>query len=200
MDFLLGIITIGLFLAKLIYAAFQDVRKGEVPNRVWLIGFIAIPLALYRLVLSGVILLYCLQFLLAFTLVIFCFRVGLLGGADGKAILVTSLVYPWLEINQLTLVFAPILIFAGAYLVMGIQCVIIYLLNVTSHHQYPSQQKNEAKPSQKRYWFTRRIPDVSAEAGEIVWRKVVVPLVLYILLVYLVMLFFETLWVIQYLL
>jgi Flp pilus assembly protein protease CpaA len=196
LDFLFGVITIGLFLVTLISAAVLDVRKGEVPNLVWFIGLVALPLAVYRLFTSGLILVYCLQLLFAFTLVIVSFRVGLLGGADGKAILVTSLVYPWLDINQITLVYAPILIFVGAYLVVGIQCVTIYSLNIMKHHQYSLHQKNEAKPNQRRYWFTRRIPDTPSETGDREWRRVAVPLVLYILLAYLTMLLFGVLWVI----
>jgi Flp pilus assembly protein protease CpaA len=171
----------------------MDVRSGEVPNGVWFLGLAALPLGLFRLLMGGLVLLYSLQLLLEFTLVVFCFSVSILGGADGKAILVVSLVYPWLEINLIILVFAPILIFTGAFFIVGVQCIVITLLNVVKHRQYSSQEKNSFKPSSRRYWFTRRISEDSIEAGEGIWRKVSVPLVLYFLITYLALLFYQTL-------
>lgn len=193
MDALFGIVTIVLFLISLFSAAIMDVRTGEVPNRVWFIGLAALPFGFFRLLMSGLALLYSLQLFLVFTLVIFCFSVGLLGGADGKALLVSSTVYPWLEINQVTLVYSTILIFTGAFLIVGIQCVILLFQNIIGHYQYSPQQRSLFKSSLRRYWFTRRISDNSTEIGERLWRKVAVPLVLYFLLTYLAMLFLKIL-------
>lgn len=185
--------TIVLFLISLLYAAIMDVRTGEVPNPIWFLGLVATPIGMFRLLMNGIFLLYLFQSVLAFTLVIFCFGIGLLGGADGKAVLVTSLVYPWMEINQITLVYAPILTLTGALLIVGVQCFAITSLNIMKHQQCSSHQKSRFKPRRRRYWFTRRITEDTTEVGGRIWRKVSVPLVLYILITYVVLLFFQTL-------
>ncbi len=171
----------------------MDVRAGEIPNLTWFLGLIATPIAMFRLFMNGLFLLYLFQSVLAFTLVIFCFGIGVIGGADGKAILVTSLVYPWMKIDQIMLLYAPILTLTGALLIVGMHCVAITILNLIEHQQGSSQQKNLSKPKKRRYWFTRRISEDSTEIGERIWRKVSVPLVLYVLIAYIVLLFFQTL-------
>ncbi len=193
MDALLGIVTILLLLISLLYASIKDVRTGEVPDRVWFLGIIAFPIGLFRLFMSGLVLLFTLQSILTFTFVLFCFGIGLFGGADGKAILVTALVYPWLEIDQITLVYAPILTLTGTFLILGVHCFVITILNVIRRHQYSPQQKSVFKPKRRRHWFTRRISEDPAETEKAVWRKVTVPLVLYILITYLALLLFQIL-------
>ncbi len=180
--------TIGLFFISLLCAAILDVRTGEVPNRVWLLGLAATPVGLYRLFTSNLVLLYALQSILTFIIVLFCFGIGLLGGADGKAILVMAFVYPWLEIDQITLAYAPILSLIGTLSILGIQCLTITILNVIKRRQYSSDQRTSLKPKRKRHWFTRRISEDPSEVGEVIWKEASVPLVLYILITYLVLL------------
>lgn len=182
---MLGLVVTIFFIPMLMLAAIEDVRKGEVPNRLWILALGITPLTLFRFALTGLLPLYAFQALLIFGLVILAFYAGLIGGADGKALLAVALLYPFPEIKEALLTTASILTLLGAFMIMGLQCLSIALLNLHERISH-SAVYEQLTPVRLRYWFTRRLYCTPGEQA--VWRRVAVPLVFYILLSYLVLL------------
>jgi len=178
---LLGIAITVLFIPLLTFAAIEDIRRKEVPNRVWVLSLGLMPLTLLRLLSAGLHLVYVIQTLLTFVLVMLAFQAGLIGGADGKAIMMLALLYPLPEIEEGLLMVSPFLVLLGAFMIMGLQCTSVVMLNI---HEWISDRslQEHCAPDKIRYWFTRRLH--CTLEGEAEWKQVSVPLVLYILVAY----------------
>jgi Flp pilus assembly protein protease CpaA len=177
-------ITAFVFLVLLV-AAIEDYRSREVTNQVWLISLFGLPLMVIRVGITGLWLLYGLQAVLVFFLVIASFRVGVLGGADGKAILIISLLYPWIILDPLWLFVSPFFVLFGGFLIVGIYSLWILLQNMIAWKKVHRSKARPQKPGKIGFWFTRRFS--SAETEEYQWKSIEVPLVSYIFIVYTVL-------------
>jgi preflagellin peptidase FlaK len=100
-------------LVFLLYACLLDLRERRVPNRLWKYMIIAIIPFVIAEFLAGKhgfydILFACLQFALVFGLAYGLYYLGAYGGADAKALIVLSLLfpfYPTLNFQSFTLPF-----------------------------------------------------------------------------------------------
>jgi Flp pilus assembly protein protease CpaA len=191
LDILLGIIAATLLLLSLFFAAAMDVKKGEVSNLIWIPALGALPLALFRILAAGLLLLYALQAILVFALMLLCFDVGLLGGADGKAIVVISLIYPWLEIEYMFLSIGPLAVYLGALAIGGIESLGLAFLNLDEWCRSPLLQRQMSRPEKRRFWFTRRLSRSGEARKPPVWKNVAVPFVLYVLIAYVFLLVYS---------
>lgn len=191
MDILLGTIATALFLLSLFCAAAMDVKSGEVLNGTWIPAVLALPLASYRVAVAGLLLLYTVQAAFVFALMLLCFYLGLLGGADGKAILLMSLTCPWLEIDAPFLSIGPLTACLAALAIGGFESLGLALLNLDEWYRYPLSQRQISHPDKKRFWFTRRLLRTGEPRKPSVWKKVAMPLVLYVLVAYLLLLVFN---------
>ena len=187
MDFILGAIATVVFLVSLFCAAIMDVRRGFVVDWIWILSLIATPIALVRLFTSGFLVLYLLQALITLVFVLLTFHLGVLGGADGKAVIILSIIYPWPEINQVMLLLSPILVVIGGFSIVGIQCTILGLSNFFNWLKSAEEIRTNLSPKKQRFWLTRRLSRTSINNEE-PWKTVTVPLILYFLLTYLVLL------------
>jgi len=186
-DNLLGIIVVvGVFLF-LSYAAIQDYRTREVPNWIWIVGLVIFPVTLLRIIPTGLLLIYGVQFLVSLVIVLLGFRGGILGGADGKSILLIALTYPWIVIETIWLMLAPIGVLIGGFLVVGIHSLVLLVLNASNWRRWTFRCK-DMKPTKSIYWLSRRLTLSQSEEPSTVWMPVSVPLVVYILMAYAAML------------
>jgi Flp pilus assembly protein protease CpaA len=185
-DILPGISVAVFIFLLLLFAAIRDYQTREVSNWVWLLGLFGLPLTVLRLGLTGLLPLYGLQAFLTFILVIIGFRVGVLGGADGKAVLITSLLYPWIVLDPIWLLVAPVMIFIGGFLLVGFQSLWLLLRNILVWKRVSKRQVNLQKPKMKTYWLTRNLSVLSKEEED--WKRVEVPLIVYFFVVFTVLL------------
>ena len=181
MDSLLGITIAVFFFAILLFAAIRDYQIREVPNRVWIVGLCGIPLTIFRIGATGLLLQYGIQALVVFIFVLITFQLGILGGADGKAILLISLLYPWVILNPLWLVVAPFLVLIGGFLIVGVYSIWLLIRNKNTSRKQKSVEI-ALEPTRKMFWLTRRLTVESLQKIE--WEPVEVPLVLYFLVSY----------------
>lgn len=188
MDFLLGITAAALFLVSLFCAAVMDVKNEEVSNRLWIPAVLAFPLTVYRVALTHLLLLYALQAGFVFALTLLCFRLGLLGGADGKAILLMSLTYPWPEINWLLLSTGSLVACLGTLAIGGVESLGLALLNLHEWRRCSAAERQVSHPEKRRFWLTRRLSRKDETGKPPSWKKAAEPLVLYVLLTYLLLL------------
>jgi len=173
---------------SLLWAAAMDAKRGEVQNGTWIPAVFALPLAVCRVVVAGLLFVYTVQAGFVFALMLLCFYLGLLGGADGKAILLMSLTCPWLEINAPFLSIGPVVVCVAALAIGGFQSLSLGLLNLEEWHRYSLPQRQISHPEKKRFWFTRRLSRTGQLGKPSVWKKVAMPLVLYVLVAYLLLL------------
>ena len=78
----------------LLYASYQDIKKREVDDKVWIIALIAaMPLTIYLLLLKSriVLIIYAMSLVTALVLGFFIAYFELMGGADIKALFVLGL-------------------------------------------------------------------------------------------------------------
>ncbi|MFX0169228.1 MAG: A24 family peptidase [Candidatus Hodarchaeota archaeon] len=186
MDNLLSLIIIFWVFILLLYAAIRDWKTREVTNWVWVVALFILPLTLIRVYFSGLFVFYGVEIFANFILVILGFRFGVLGGADGKAILLISLTHPWITLESTWMLFASIGVLIGGFLIVGIHSIILLILNVVRWRRRPSCQ--DEKPPKRIFWLTRRLIQSPAEGSKTVWAIENVPLVVYILVAYTVML------------
>ncbi|TRO50868.1 hypothetical protein E2P61_07570 [Candidatus Bathyarchaeota archaeon] len=182
MDLLLAILTMVFVFFLLLTAAIKDYQTREVSNWIWLIGLFGLPFTIYRVGTTGLWLLFGFQAVLVFFLVIASFRLGFLGGADGKAILIISLLYPWILLDPVWLLIAPFVVLFGGFLLVGIHSIWLLLQNRLAWNLISRNEERAQKPERKIFWFTRRFSPSLIENNQ--WRQVEVPLVSYIFLVY----------------
>ena len=187
MDILFGIIAVAGTFISLSYAAIQDYKTREVPNWVWVGGLVILPLTLLRIIPTGLLLFYGVQLLVSLVIVLLGFWFGVLGGADGKAILLIAFTYPWVVIEATWLLLAPIGIFIGGFLIVGGHSLVLLILNVIKWRRR-SYHPEALKPVKISYWLTRRLTQSQKEELSTVWVQVSVPLVVYILMTYAAML------------
>lgn len=188
MGFLLGLIATVLFLAGLLLAAVMDIQTREIQEWVWLFGLTATPLTCMRLFISGLFFLYILQALVTFGFMLLLFNFKLIGGADGKAILILSISFPWLGIDVVMLLLAPYLVLGGAFFLTGIHCIVLALQNIINWHRYKTSKQEGFTPQRRRFWFSRKLSYSSELGGAPIWKTQVVPLILYCLIAYLMLL------------
>ena len=182
MDILLGITVSFFTFGLLLFAAIRDYQTREVSNWVWLLGLLVLPLTVLRLGLTGLLLPYGLQVSLIFIIVIIGFRVGVLGGADGKAVLTTSLLYPWIVLNHVWILVAPVIVLIGGFLLLGLQSLWLLLRNILTWKSVSKNQVNLQQPQKKTYWLIRTF-SVHSKDGE-QWKRVEVPLIVYFFVVF----------------
>ncbi|MFX1575909.1 MAG: hypothetical protein ACFFCF_01920 [Promethearchaeota archaeon] len=187
MDVILGICITAFFFLLLSFAALRDYQIREVSNWVWLVGLIGLPITIYRIVLAGLLLLFGLQTSLVFILVILGFRVGILGGADGKTVLLISLLCPWIILDPIWLLFAPFLILIGGFLLVGVHSLWLLLRNIFTRNRISKTQGVMEKPEKRAYWLTRQFSVIQIKGHE--WKQVSVPLILYFCIIYTILLF-----------
>jgi Flp pilus assembly protein protease CpaA len=185
-DILLGFSVAVFIFLLLLFAAIRDYQIREVSNWVWLLGLFGLPLAVVRLGLTGLLPLYGLQALLTFILVIIGFRVGVLGGADGKVMLIISLVYPWIVLDLVWLLVAPVMVLIGGFFLVGFQSLWLLLRNILVWKRVSNGQANLEKPKRKTYWLTRNLSVLSKD--DEYWKRVEVPLIVYFFTVFTVLL------------
>ncbi|MFX1300317.1 MAG: hypothetical protein ACFFDE_05175 [Promethearchaeota archaeon] len=188
MEIVLGSITVILIFFVLLFAAIKDVQTSTVTNGVWIIGLCGIPIASFRMFVAGFILPYGLQTLLIFILVIVGFRIGIIGGADGKAIQLISLTYPWIILDFVWLLLAPLFILLGGFLLIGVHTLVVLIQNLITRKQINSNHREDFKPEKKMFWITRRLERKPTTPDFITWKPVIVPLILYFFVSYLVLL------------
>jgi Flp pilus assembly protein protease CpaA len=181
LDILLGISVAVFIFCLLLFAAIRDFQTREVPNWVWLLGLLGLPLTILRLVFTGLLPPYGLQALLVFFLVIISFRVGVLGGADGKAVLVISFLYPWIVLDSIWLLVAPVMVLIGVFLLVGLHSLWLLLRNILTWKRVSKRHVSPQKPTSKAYWLIRTLSIHSEEAH---WKRVDVPLIVYFFLVF----------------
>lgn len=187
-NFLLDIFTAALFLVGLVIAAIMDIRTRKVQDWVWLFGLIATPMTGLRLFVSGLFFLYVFQVLITFGFMILFFNLRIIGGADGKAILVLAISYPWLITDVVTLLIAPYLVLVVAFLLTGIHCIILTIQNIFNWRRYKASKQDRPTPKRRRFWFSRKL-SYSPDSDEVpVWKIQLVPLILYYLIAYLLLL------------
>ncbi len=186
MDILLGIVTTVFIFLLLLYAAIRDYQRKEVSNGVWIVGIFVLPLTLFRVVIVGLWFLYSLQVLLVFVLVIGGFQLGVLGGADGKAVLLISLIYPWIKLEPLWLALAPVTVLIGAFLLVGFHSLRLLLGNLLVWKRNSKNQDPMQKPEKKFYWLTRTLVILPSQSNE--WKEVDVPLIVYLFIIYMLLL------------
>jgi hypothetical protein len=136
--------------------------------------------------IAGLLLPYGLQSLFDFLLVIVGFRIGLIGGADGKAILLISFTYPWIIPDFVWLLLAPLFVLLGGFLLIGIHSLVVLILNLFTWKRITSNHET-FKPERRIFWVTRRLERKDATRGAFEWNRVIVPLILYFLVSYLVL-------------
>ncbi|MFW9934457.1 MAG: prepilin peptidase [Candidatus Thorarchaeota archaeon] len=187
MDLILGICISAFFFLLLSFAALRDYQTREVSNWVWLVGLIGLPITIYRIVLAGLLLVFGLQAFLALSLVILGFRVGVLGGADGKTVLIISLLCPWIILNPFWLLFAPFLILIGGFLLVGVHSLWLLLQNTVTWNRISKTQGVMEKPEKRAYWLTRQFSVIQLKGHE--WKQVSVPLIVYFCIIYTTLLF-----------
>ena len=188
MEIILGSITVMLIFFVLLFGSIKDVQTKTVTNWVWLIGLFGLPIASFRMIVAGFLLPYGLQTLLIFILVIVGFRTGIIGGADGKAVLLISLTYPWIILDFAWLLLAPLFILLGGFLIIGVHSLVVLIQNLISWKQIVSKHMDTFKPEKKMFWIIRRLERKPTTPDFIAWKPVVAPLILYILVSYLVLL------------
>jgi Flp pilus assembly protein protease CpaA len=186
-DIWFGLIAIVVVSVSLSYAAIQDYKTREVTNWLWVGGLVILPITLIRIGTSGLSLIYGFQLLMVFIIVILGFRLGILGGADGKALLFIALTYPWIVIEGTWLLFAPVGILVGGFLIVGVHSLVLLILNAIRWRR-GSIRPQEMKPLKRTYWITRRLIQFQEERSNTKWEPVSIPLVVYILIVYVIML------------
>lgn len=187
MDSLFGIIAVVGTSISLSYAAIKDYKTREVPNWLWVGGLVILPLTLLRIIPVGLLLFYGAQLLVSLLIVLLGFRFSVLGGADGKAILLIALTYPWIVIEAIWLLLAPIGILIGGFLIVGGHSLVLLILNAIYWRRW-SDHSEDLKPVKSTYWLTRRLKQSQKEGLSIIWVPVSVPLVVYILMTYAAML------------
>jgi hypothetical protein len=165
----------------------MDVKRDEVQNGTWTPAIFALPLAVYRVAVAGLLLLYTVQAGFVFVLMLLCFCLGLLGGADGKAVLLMSLTCPWLEIDAPFLSIGPLVACLAALAIGGFESLGLALLNLDAWYRYPLPQRRISHPEKKRFWFTRRLMRTGEPRKPSGWKKAAMPLVLYVLVAYLLL-------------
>ena len=188
MEIVLGSITVILIFFVLLFASIKDVQTQIVTNWAWIVGLFGIPIASFRMFFAGFLLPFGLQTLLIFVLVIVGFRIGIIGGADGKAILIISLTYPWIILDFVWLLLAPFFILLGGFLLIGVLSLVVLIQNLITWKQIEPNQIEAFKPEKKMFWVTRRLERKSTTQNFIPWKPVVVPLILYFFVSYLVLL------------
>lgn len=188
MEIILGSITVILIFFVLLFASIRDVQTNIVTNWIWIIGLFGIPIASFRMVVVGFLLPYGLQSLLIFFLVIVVFRIGIIGGADGKTLLLISLTYPWIILDFVWLLLAPFFILLGGFLLIGVHGLVVLIKNLITWKQIAPSNIQAFNPEKKMFWVTRRLKIKSTTPDFIAWKSVVVPLILYFFVSYLVLL------------
>jgi len=188
LEIILGSITVILIFFVLLFAAIKDVQTSTVTNWVWIIGLFGIPIASFRMLVAGFILSYGLQTLLIFILVIVGFRIGIIGGADGKAIQLISLTYPWITLDFVWLLVAPLFILLGGFLLIGVHTIVVLIQNLITRKQINTNHSEAFKPEKQMFWITRRLEKKPTTPDSITWKPVVAPLILYFFVSYLVLL------------
>lgn len=182
MEIFLGFGISGFAFLLLLYAAIKDWQTREVNNWIWGIGLLIIPITTFRLGIVGLLVPYAIQACLLFSLVILGFWAGILGGADGKALLLISLLYPWIILDFTWLLTAPFWILIGGFLIVGIWAIVIFFTNLIRWRQF--SEKDKVKPAKSLFWITRRFIDNSSENRNPQWQPEAVPLILCFFLVY----------------
>ncbi|MDO8124793.1 MAG: hypothetical protein Q6364_10490 [Candidatus Hermodarchaeota archaeon] len=188
MEIILGFITVILIFFVLLFASIKDVQTNIVTNWVWIIGLFGIPIASFRMIVTGFLLPYVLQTLLIFILVIVGFRIGIIGGADGKAILIISLTYPWIILDIVWLLLVPFFILLGGFLLVGVHSLVVLIQNLITWKHIAPNHIDAIKSEKKVFWVTRRLERKPTTPDFIAWKPVVVPLILYFFVSYLVLL------------
>ena len=188
MEIVLGSITVILIFFVFLFASIKDAQTHIVTNWAWIVGLFGIPIASYRMLVAGFLLPYGLQTLLIFILVIVGFRIGIIGGADGKAILIISLTYPWIILDFVWLLLAPLFILLGGFLLIGVHSLGVLIQNFITWKQIDPNQIEVFKPEKKMFWVTRRLERKSTTQNFIAWKPVFVPLILNFFVSYLVLL------------
>ncbi|MFW9830318.1 MAG: prepilin peptidase [Candidatus Thorarchaeota archaeon] len=188
MDFVLGFIVCIFIFSLLLYAAIRDFQVREVENRVWIIGLLTLPIVILRVLLFGFLLPYILQIGFIFLFVIIGFRIGLWGGADGKALLLISVVYPWVNLNFVWLLVAPLFVILGGFLIEGIHSILILIRNLTAMKSLSNTERETCKPSDRIYWLTRQFSKQKTRAKEPDWIPVAAPMILYFFFTYVILL------------
>ncbi len=176
----------------LFFAAIRDYQNREVSNWVWVLGIAILPLTLYRLLTAGLQLLYGIQVSLIFILVIFAFRIGILGGADVKAILLISIIFSWIILNASWLILAPFLVLLIGFLILGIHSLIILIANQITWKQSMKRKEQPSKPHKRMYWITRRLTLEAEPSIKTDWKQVVVPLIVHFLIAYVILLIYTS--------
>jgi Flp pilus assembly protein protease CpaA len=191
LDLLLGITTVAYASILLVIASIRDYQTKEVSNWVWLVGLFASPITIIRIWFTGLWLVYGFQILIVFVIILFGFRAGFLGGADGKAILLISVLYPWIVIDPLWLLLAPLSILIGGFVLLGIHSLWFCVRNYLVYKQLEKTGTIIPKPEKKTYWLTRSLTKQHTQEEQ--WKFVEVPLVLYFCIVFICLLILTTL-------
>jgi Flp pilus assembly protein protease CpaA len=178
-DIVLGFAVTIFVLALLLYAAIKDIQTGEVSNCVWILGLLAFPVTIFRMVVYGAILLYVFQATFVCVFVVIGFYVGLMGGADGKAILFVSLMYPWTVFTPLWLIAAPFVILVGGFCLLGVHSLILSIRNGILWRRSTPCQRETVRPAKRMFWFTRRFKQLHTMKNEVGWEPVTVALIAY---------------------
>ncbi|MFX1509684.1 MAG: A24 family peptidase [Promethearchaeota archaeon] len=191
MDLYLGIATATFVFLLLVIASIQDYQTKEVSNWVWLVGLLASPITIIRISFTGLWFVYLIQILVVFIIVIVAFQVGLLGGADGKVILIVSVLYPWIILDSFWIIVAPFSILIGGYILLGAHSLWLLIRNIVKWNQLSKTIDIVHKPKKKTYWLTRSLSKAHSQNEQ--WQVVEVPLIVYFCIVFTTLLILTTL-------
>ncbi|MFW9935149.1 MAG: A24 family peptidase [Candidatus Thorarchaeota archaeon] len=190
MDLYLGIATATFVFLLLVIASIQDYQTKEVSNWVWLVGLLASPITIIRIAFTGLWFVYLIQIFVVFIIVIVAFQVGLLGGADGKVILIVSVLYPWIILDPFWIIVAPFSILIGGYILLGAHSLWLFIRNIVEWSQLSKTIGIVDKPKKKTYWLTRSLSKAHAQNEQ--WQVVEVPLIVYFCIVFTTLLILTT--------
>ena len=128
-----AILNVNIFLASLmlLLTSYLDMKKREVPDKVWIVfGAIGVGLEIYE-VETGVTLFFWLivAIVLAAVIGMGIFFAGLYGGADGKALIVLAILVPYLVPRVGIYPIAPLIVLTNGILLSMLLPIGLLFLN-----------------------------------------------------------------------
>jgi preflagellin peptidase FlaK len=128
------ILDLNIFLAALmlLLTSYLDMKKREVPDKVWIIfGAIGVILQIYEVEFSITKLFYLiLAIVLSAVIGMGIFFAGLYGGADGKALIVLAVLFPFVNPHVGVYPVAPLIVLTNGILLSMLLPLSLFFLNI----------------------------------------------------------------------
>jgi archaeal preflagellin peptidase FlaK len=119
--------------AMLLFTSYLDLRKREVPDKVWIIfGAIGVALEIYEVKIGETALIsLTISVILATVIGLGIFFAGLYGGADGKALIVLAILVPYFVPRIGIYHIAPLIVLTNGILLSMLLPAALVILNVS---------------------------------------------------------------------